>query len=394
MNTTTPEIGPRAHTTRSIMHGLPAGPYHETFQPDYTDSEQLLKVLDELRTAQPVTRPTNITKLRSNLAMVASGESGPLIIAGNCSEPLVDPADYDKKTAENQLLLDRMVDAIPDGVHVLRSCGQFTKPRSNEFEELDDGRKIVSHMGQGVNGTDPTDRQPDPNRLLAGALQSRATAEALRQANGQQMIFFAHEALNIAYEQPFIARHAGKKFLLSTDMPWIGYRTNSADGPIASMLSGIENPVGVKLGPNTTAEQVERLTEVLNPEQELGKLVLMLRFGKQYIDELRNTIDAINKYCPESIVVVDQHGNTTTNQAGQKIRSVSGFVEEVETVAEEMNFSGRMLNGIHVEAMADNSRLECVDSPDQTPTHPGNIDPQLNPRQLSTVLSSVDEVLQ
>lgn len=376
-----------------IVERMPSGSYTDYYQPKYPDYNQLVDAVRELTCTTPVTTPENILVLRNQLALVASGEIGPLIMAGNCAEPIKAEQHIEDLVTANQVILDTMRKAIPDGIHVVRSRGQFGKPRSNEFEVLESGEEVVSHMGDGINSIDPGNRQPDPTRLVAGAVQSRDVEELLTELNGHH-IPAAHEALIWAYEQAFIRKIANKMYLLSADLPWIGLRTNNPDGAHVKMLSGIQNSVGGKLGPDTTPETIRELADRLNPGRLPGKLVLMLRFGLDNLEAMESSVDAIAEHCPESVIIVDQHGSTTTNSRGQKIRSTEVFIEEVIKTAEKLNSVGLLLNGVHVEAIADNSRRECVETPDQIPSHPGNVDPQLNPSQLSDVLVAVNDVLQ
>jgi 3-deoxy-7-phosphoheptulonate synthase len=367
--------------------------YAEDYQPVYADQTALEGAIRELGTTTPVTAPDYIYELRQALAAVATGDSKrELIVDAGCAEPvnLQTPLDMLVISAASNRATTH--EAMPTALNIQRNRGQGGKPRSSFLERLEDGRYVVSFMGEGVNGQDIDDRKPDPTRLVAMALQARDLEEGLTEAIGGH-VPAAHEALLINYERAFIHtdRASNKRHLLSADLPWIGERTRRLDGPHVALLSGLENPVGVKIGPKATPEDIVGLKDRLNPNSDPGKLTYMLRMGESNV-AMQAVLGAIKQYAPESLVIYDIHGVTQTID-GVKVRSVPNTVRQAEALSAACGNTGLKLHGLHLETMTNQSRLECVDYNGQMPTHPGNVDPQLNPAQKLRVLQETAQYL-
>ncbi len=376
-----------------ILERLPEGRYEEHFQPTYSDRQVLLEAMHELQETTPVTALDNITALRTQLANVVNGSGEPVIITGRCAEPIkVDTPIAELATAS--IAGYKLVrEVLPRAIAIERGRGQNAKPRSQEYEILKSGLQVPSYMGDMINAQDENKRTPDPSRMVAAAVQARDVEEALTEQLGEHLPS-AHEALSLSYELSFL-RHdplTGKQALLSADLPWVGLRTNDPDGPHVGLLSGLENAVGVKIGAGSTEAHIRGLKEQLNPDSEAGKLVFMLRVGFDTA-ALRGIIKAIRKHAAESVILYDIHGATRTTEDGQKIRAVSDIVSQIENLAEVCGSAGLRLHGIHLETIMDEAQLQCVDRPDQRPTHPGGVDPQLNPGQTREVLEASSEVL-
>jgi 3-deoxy-7-phosphoheptulonate synthase len=360
--------------------------YRQDYQPVYSNPAALATAKHELRATTPVTTPAQIDDLGQTLEAIASGElNQEIIIDAGCAEPV--DAHVPVATLVSAAALNRnlTLQVFPRATVIQRNRGQGVKPRSSFLEELDDGSQVVSFMGEGVNSVALDGRDPDPSRMVAMALQARDLEEGLRAATGEH-VPAAHEALLTHYEESFIQTDptTKKRYLLSTDLPWIGERTRRLDGPHVAMLSDIENPVGVKIGPKATPEDIVGLKDRLNPDSKAGKLTYMLRMGDNQV-ALRGVLAAIKQYAPESIVMYDIHGVTQTVD-GIKVRSVPNTIEQVGTLSVGCGELGLKLHGLHLETMTDQRRLECVDHNGQLPTHPGNVDPQLNPAQKLRVL--------
>ena len=180
---------------------------------------------------------------------------------------------------------------------------------------------------------------------------------------------------------------SGKSYLLSTDLPWIGKRTNTLDHPVVEMLSDVENPVGVKIGSNSDRAHILGLDAKLNPKSEHGKMVFMLRLEDGKDDELDEILSAIAGLKAKPVIMYDIHGVTRTNEHGEKIRSVPEIESQIAKLAQACRDHGLTLHGIHVETMDDNDEQECVDDANDRPTRPGYVDPRLNPRQLEEVIA-------
>jgi len=230
--------------------------------------------------------------------------------------------------------------------------------------------------------------------MVNAALQAEVVERRLMQRTGAHRLA-AHEALLLPYEMSFLHtdNNTGKQYLLSCDLPWIGLRTNSPDGEHVKLLKGVENSVGIKLGPDTTQDHINMLCQALDPGHRPGKLVFMLRMGVHATEATQITLNAIKQARPESLVLYDMHGCTATRPNGTKIRAVNNIIEETHQLAVACGRAGLRLSGVHLETIMDDTRLECVNIDTQDPTHPGNIDPQLNPTQLTHVLDTLAPVL-
>lgn len=368
------------------------------YQPVYPNQAQLVEALDNLREIKPVTTPGRIDELRERLAELPA--DGTIYLAGRCSNPVQIDTPIQELVQESLVLYETIREEHPDSEVILRDGrGQSAKPRSNDTEtvEIPDDSKVIAkskvytYRGDMVNGLDLTCRTPDPSRMVATALQARDVEEMLTDQLGRH-VPHAHEALLLPYEQTFLHQDGDEKYLLSADLPWIGERTRSPDGPHVAMLSQVKNPIGVKVGPQATEEDIERLAEKLNPNSEAGKLVFMLRLGVSNTHKLPETLTAIQTHAPESLILCDpMHGNTKSVN-GIKTRLIDDIIEEVQTVAGTCRLMGLRLHGIHLEAMSDPTTKQCIDHPDEEPAA-SDVDPNLNLTQLRRVIRETKEYL-
>lgn len=372
----------------------PPGDYSTNYQPHYEDGDALLDAVEELHSTEAVTTPRQVDALQSELTKLAIGESDrPIIITGRCAEEvnLETPIEtlVSMAVSERQLVLA----ALPKAIAVQRNRGQNFKPRSAATEVVD-GQEVASYMGDGINSPDAEHRSPDPSRLVSAAVQARDLEAGMTDTVGEH-VPAAHEALSLAYEHSFVRvdPETGDKYLASADLPWIGKRTNDIDGEHVALLAEVANPIGIKIGPDSTPEQIAALQAKLNPDQIPGKLVFMLRMGPKNEAVMREVVGAIRDHAPQSVVMYDIHGVTRTAPTGEKIRYTGDIIDDIRMTATVLRESGLKLHGLHLETTPDDTRLECVDEPDQLPTHPGGVDPQLNPRQLTHVLEQTKEYL-
>lgn len=366
----------------AIIERMASGPYSETFQPPYPDKNALARAIREVQETGAVTTPDRALKLKQHLCEIALGGATFIVIEGSCAEATGhgDPIEtiVDQADTRRQAVI-RGMGGHPL-LHIIRDRGQAVKPRS-AATELFEGRIIDSYFGDGVNGQPVTERTPDPSRMVAMAVQARDLEAAYREHFGTH-IPAAHEALLMPYE---MARMQGG-YDLSADLPWIGMRTNDTSHPIVEMLSGVENAVGVKIGSNSTAEHIKSLDKTLNPDQEDGKIVFMIRVETEASEKLDEILGAIAALKARPVVMYDIHGVTVTNKHGEKIRSVPAITDQIARLAASCAEHELKLNGIHLETMADDSHTECVDGPDGRPSRPGFVDPRLNPRQLEAIV--------
>ena len=376
----------------TIVRGLVIPEYTINYQPTYSDQDALISAVSELLETTPATTPEQIVSFRDELAHIglANGHSR-LDIVGSCHEEVkLRVPEMDIKELVDPIIIEHgvVLESDPDALHAQRTAGQSVKPRSNEFEELSDGERVLSFFGEGVNDSGYTQRNPDPSRMVSMALQARDITETVQESLGEH-IPIAHEMLLLAYEEAFVRidENTGKKYLLSADLPWIGVRTNDPDGPHVELLSKVDNAVGVKIGPNSDATHIKRLAEKLNPNDELGKLVFMLRIGDDVIKTLE-ILEAIQLYAPTTLILFDIHAVTKPNKDGIKVRCVQDVISQARLLHKLCRGVGLAFHGHHLETTTED-RYECVDTPDELPKHPGKVDPRLNSRQLRHVLTEV-----
>lgn len=381
----------RAH---QIITTLRDTTYAHDYQVTYSDERALAdSIATILDTIDGVTTPDNIRTLSRKLARIAGGiDDTPILITGNCSELVVDPLNAAVPTRECMSSLSLIDSSLlgPNVLHIHRGRGQNTKPRSSAHETVD-GVVVQSYMGDSINSPDYTARHPDPQRLVHAAMQALVLEQNLTETIGEH-VPAAHEALNLYYEHAFIrADEDGKRYLLSADLPWVGVRTNDPDSLQVKLLSGIENPVGVKVGKETTRTHLEELSGRLNPDRRLGKIAWMLRVGLEHRDELSRIVKDIVNIEESPIILYDIHGSTIHRDDGIKIRATERISAEIEQLYTVCASHHTPLHGLHLETTA-KDRRECVETIHQTPTHEGCVDPQLNKHQTELVVNNFAEI--
>ena len=368
------------YTPEEIVLGLPHEAYGKTYQPTYSDASTLIQSLTELASIEPVVTPETVRELRTTLGRIALGEDArPVIITGRCAAPV----DYtDTATlAVATVATDRFVhDIFPGGVlHISRDTNH-TKPRSAAYEP--DGRS--SYMGDDINGAN--ERTPDPYRMVTAARHDVALVRAVDERVSTH-VPIAREALLLASTMSNIYVAEDGQYLLSAGLPWIGARTCSAEGPHVALLQHVENAVGIKVSGSSTPEHIIALASMLNPNHIVGKPVFMIRVSDSETEKLQPILCAVREYAPNSVVLYDIHGSTKTNAYGEKIRSVVCIQQQIQRLGEACIAAGLRLHGLHLETIAETERRECVEEDDERPPQKGGIDPQLNPKQLRTVLT-------
>ncbi len=372
------DVHERAH---EIQRGLPTPDYPVNFQPSFPDDRRLFCGIRDLVEMEGVTTPRDIDYFKTVVGLTAG-----IVLFGSCHEIV----DLTIPAKEKVLPVTRGLEIVGetelDGMlAVYRGLRQSTKPRSEEFETLADGRVVPSFMGDEVNGKGINERTPDPVRIVNSHIQALTIREELVRGTRGIHIPTAHEALLLAGELPFVRQdpETGKFYLLSADLPWIGVRTNRADGPHVDMLSSIENTVGVKIDATSDEDHIRQLSERLNPFGEPGKLLFMIRVGLDELDQLETIVSAIAKHSPSARNLYDMHGATKKTVNG-KIRAVPDIMQGITNLGQALRSVNLRLDGGHFETTHED-RLECVDHDDQVPTHPGEIDPRLNPNQTKLV---------
>ncbi len=411
----------------------------------YKDEDALNKALNKLSNMPPLVTSWEIYKLKQKLAEVQIGKRF-LIQGGDCAESF---EDCNSPIISNRIkVLLQMSLVLIHGlkmpiVRIGRFAGQYAKPRSSN-EETKDGVTLPSYRGDIVNkiGFTAKDREPDPARMLVGHASSAMTLNFVRalidggfadirhpeywnlawiEHSGQsteyqemmkkisESIGFAeilagrrlgnlsrvdfyssHEALHLHYEQALtrkVPRQEGY-FNLSTHFPWIGLRTNQLDSAHVELLRGINNPIGIKVGAETTKKHLIGLCRTLNPTNEAGKITLIHRFGAKNIESsLPKMIKILQE---EGIGVVwccdPMHGNTESTSNGFKTRKFQNIRKEVELAMDVHKSEGSILGGVHLELTGENV-TECLGGArelcekDLERAYKTQVDPRLNYEQ-------------
>lgn len=417
--------------------------------PQYPDAGALEGVLRELRALPPLVTSWEILALKQQLAEAQEGRRF-LLQGGDCAE------SFDACTSEvisNRLkVLLQMSLVLVHGmrkpvVRVGRFAGQYAKPRSADSETID-GLTLPSYRGDMVNAPAFTAdaRTPDPRRMVKAHARSAMTMNFVRalidggfadlhhpeywnlswvghspladeyrrmvEAIGDAVRFMetlsgeeihnlnrvdfytSHEALLLPYEEALtrqVPRHWGW-FNLSTHFPWIGMRTADVDGAHVEYFRGIRNPVAVKVGPSVAPDALLRLIDVLNPEDEPGRLTLIHRMGAAHIAErLPPLLDAVRRDGRRVLWVCDpMHGNTETTRNGYKTRRFANIGRELELAFELHAAAGTRLGGVHLELTGEDV-TECLGGAreltetDLERAYCSTVDPRLNYEQALEV---------
>ncbi|HLP23661.1 MAG TPA: 3-deoxy-7-phosphoheptulonate synthase class II [Microbacteriaceae bacterium] len=385
-------------------------------QPSWPNADVVAAASATLSTLPPLVFAGEVDMLRSRLAAVAEGRAF-LLQGGDCAETFAG-ATADKIRNRVKTILQMAVvltyGASMPVVKMGRMAGQFAKPRSSDTETRD-GVTLPAYRGDIVNGYDFTEgsRQADPDRLVQAYHTSAATLNLIRAftqggfadlrqvhswnqgfasnpANAQYEslareidravkfmeaagadfdelkhveFYTGHEGLLMDYERPMtrIDSRTGTPYNTSAHFLWIGERTRELDGAHVDFFSRIRNPIGVKLGPSTTVETMERLIDVLDPQREPGRLTFITRMGAEKIsDALPPLLEAIQSMEANPVWVTDpMHGNGITTPNGYKTRRFDDVMTEVRGFFAAHRAAGTFPGGIHVELTGDDV-TECL----------------------------------
>jgi len=414
-------------------------------QPTYADAEALHAALARLGELPPLVTSWEILALKQMLAEAAEGRRF-LLQGGDCAESFDDctsPLITNRLKVLLQMSLVLVHGLKLPVVRVGRFAGQYAKPRSTDIETRD-GVSLPSYRGDLVNGAAFTAeaRRPDPQRLIEGHARSAMTMNFVRslidggfadlhhpeywdlgwvehsplQSEYRRMVesignslrfmetlagepigsyqrvdfYTSHEALVLHYEQAQtrqVPRQWGW-FNLSTHFPWIGMRTAAIDGAHVEYFRGIRNPVGVKIGPSVTPDQLLRLVDVLDPDREPGRLTLIHRIGASKIESaLPPLLAAIRAAGRKPLWVCDpMHGNTETVGGGVKTRRFENIRAELDLAFDIHAAAGTRLGGVHLELTGENV-TECLGGArdltesDLARAYKSQVDPRLNYEQ-------------
>ena len=426
--------------------------------PAYPDVSALDATEAQLATFPPLVFAGEARKLKKQLAAVAAGEAF-LLQGGDCAESFAEHGADNIRDFFRVFLQMSVVLTFAGSqpvVKVGRVAGQFAKPRSSDNETKGE-QTLPSYRGDIINGIEfeARSRIPDPQRQVMAYRQSAATLNLLRafaqggyaslenvhkwmlgfvsdspQGEKYQSLanritepmdfmkavgitsettpalretdfYTSHEALLLGYEQALtrVDSTSGDWYATSGHMIWIGDRTRQPDHAHVEYCRGIKNPLGLKCGPSLTPDGLLQLIDLLNPENEPGRLTLIARFGADKVgDHLPKLVRAVKKAGRSVVWSCDpMHGNTIT-AAGYKTRPFDRILKEVQAFFEVHRAEGTHPGGIHIE-MTGKNVTECTGGAraitaeelhDRYHTH---CDPRLNADQAIELAFLVSDLL-
>ena len=417
-------------------------------QPTYPDQQQLMLVEQKLCGFPPLVFAQEIRDLKKNLGDVAAGR-GFLLQGGDCAESFAEFSA--NKIRDTFKVLLQMAVVLTFGgrrpvTKLARTAGQFAKPRSSNMEQID-GISLPSYRGDIINGAEfnASARTPDPSRMLDAYHQSASTLNLLRAfAQGgladlhqvhrwnlgfveaspekerylkmseriedalsfmevcgitsetaptirETQLFTSHEALLLNYEEALsrIDSFTGKRYNCSAHFVWVGERTRQLDQAHVEFCKHIENPIGVKIGPSIDKDELIRLIDQLNPENESGRLTLITRMGADKLAEaLPGLIRTVQREGRNVVWSSDpMHGNTVKASSGYKTRKFDDIMRELRQFFSVHQAEGSYPGGIHLE-MTGEHVTECtggayqISDADLGTRYLTHCDPRLNADQV------------
>ena len=411
---------------------------------NYPDESKLARVLEQLSLLPPLVTSGEIKLLKSAIARAGRGEAF-ILQGGDCAESFKD-CRSDIITNKLKILLQMSLILLHGMrkpiIRMGRIAGQYAKPRSSD-EETINGLTLPSYRGDLVNLPEfnAAARTPNPKLLLQGYSCAAITLNFIRalldggfadlhhphrwdlrfvehsaQADEYNAIvrsiadsldfleaidgtpntnlnkvdfFTSHEALHLHYEQALTRQlQDGHWYNLSTHLPWIGMRTAKLDSAHLEFLRGVQNPIGLKIGPTATSAWLTEVLNVLNPEREEGRILLISRMGAKDIATLLppliKTVKATK--IPVTWSCDPMHGNTETTAAGIKTRHFDNILSELLQAFNIHRDMDSHLGGVHFELTGDNV-TECIGGArglaanDLKSAYHSLVDPRLNYEQ-------------
>ncbi len=415
--------------------------------PAYDDPQALSSVEERLSQMPPLVFAGEARALKQHLAKVAEGKAF-LLQGGDCAESFAE-FSANKIRDTFRVLLQMAVTMTYGGslpvIKVGRIAGQFAKPRSSDMETRD-GAELPSYRGDNINGLDftPESRRPDPERLIRAYHQASSTLNLLRAfAHGgyadlqrvqawnlefvqgspfgeryQDMasrvddalrfmeacgitgdkiaalrtvdFYTSHEALMLNYEEALTRQDSltGLWYDTSAHFLWVGARTHQEDHAQIEYVRGIDNPLGMKVSPAVQPDELMRLIDKLNPENEAGRLTLIARMGHEQVEE--KLAPLVRKVKEEGRSIVwscdPMHGNTVKAETGYKTRRFDEIMAEVRGFFAVHKAEGTHPGGVHFEMTGQNV-TECVGGAEQitdedlSSRYHTHCDPRLNANQ-------------
>lgn len=383
----------------------------------YPNKSELNKTVNELSLLPPLVTSGEVINLKRAIARAGRGEAF-ILQGGDCAESFADcrsPIISNKLKILLQMSLVLLHGLRKPIIRIGRIAGQYAKPRSSDYE-TQAGMTLPSYRGDLINSQafDLKARTPNPKLLLQGyscaamtlnfiralldggfadlhhpqrwdldfikhathakeyhaivqslidSLDFLASIDGLKNNNLNHIDFFtSHEALHLHYEQALTRQVVnGQWYNLSTHLPWIGMRTAQPNSAHLELLRGVQNPIGIKIGPNATTEWLKHIIQHLNPLQEEGRLLLITRLGANQIETLLPSLIQTVKQTktPVTWSCDPMHGNTETTADGIKTRNFDTILSELKSALRIHQQMNSHLGGVHFELTGDNV-TECI----------------------------------
>jgi len=427
--------------------------------PGWEDNKDLKNTTKEIKNKPPIVFKDEIKLLKKRLSKVHNGDYF-IIQGGDCAETF---SDFNGELIKNKLNILLQMSVLLSyktslkTIRIGRIAGQFAKPRTSPTE-IFNNIEFPSYRGDAINSLDCNlkSRTPDPLRMLEAYNQSVYTLNLIRSiinsgytnilnANEWDLdfikqsphvreynkiigkiqetlsfiktvdrkseniknvelyeFFTSHEGLILEYEQALTKFDPLEKkyYDYSGHMIWVGDRTRSINGSHIEFVSGIENPIGIKLGPSIDKHELIDIIKKINPNNEKGKILLITRFGEQSIEQnLPEIIQLVKKYKLNVIWMCDpMHGNTFKNDQGVKTRHFNTIIKEIELF---MNIHKKMQSipgGIHIEFTSENV-TEClggfqnIDNNELLNRYETACDPRLNNQQSLELIFKLNDLI-
>ena len=416
-------------------------------QPNYLDEKKLEKTIKKMKKLPPLVFAGEVRSLKKELSKCVDG-NGFLLQAGDCAESFAEFHPNYIRDTFRVIMQMAVILSFAAGVPVVkvgRLAGQFAKPRSSPIEEKN-GKKLPSYLGDMINAInfDEKAREHDPERMIQAYNQAASTQNLLRafayggyadlstiqnwnldfvkkskqgsnfkviadrisecldfinacginNKNARQLyetnFFISHEALLLPYESAFtrIDSTTGKWYDVSTHMVWIGDRTRQLNGAHVEFCKGISNPIGIKVGPSAKANEIIELVKTINPENEKGKIVLIVRMGAEKINQLFPQL--LKQFKKLDLNVVwscdPMHANIEKSKSGYKTRNFKNILREVKSFFKIHKDVGTYAGGIHLEMTGQNvteciGGLQKISDKDLSSRYHTHCDPRLNASQ-------------
>ena len=416
-------------------------------QPNYLDEKKLEKTIKKMKKLPPLVFAGEVRSLKKELSRCVDG-NGFLLQAGDCAESFAEFHPNYIRDTFRVIMQMAVILSFAAGVPVVkvgRLAGQFAKPRSSPTEEKN-GKKLPSYLGDMINAInfDEKAREHNPERMIQAYNQAASTQNLLRafayggyadlstiqnwnldfvkkskqgsnfkviadrisecldfinacginNKNARQLyetnFFISHEALLLPYESAFtrIDSTTGKWYDVSTHMVWIGDRTRQLNGAHVEFCKGISNPIGIKVGPSAKANEIIELVKTINPENEKGKIVLIVRMGAEKINQLFPQL--LKQFKKLDLNVVwscdPMHANIEKSKSGYKTRNFKNILREVKSFFKIHKDIGTYAGGIHLEMTGQNvteciGGLQKISDKDLSSRYHTHCDPRLNASQ-------------